>query len=277
MDGEGNAPDDLDRRQGQPRLAFGACRGLGGGLYLVSLYAGSPGGAAAGWLIVAAKSALHCVHLGKPGRFWRLLVQPGRSWLARGFIFVSLFLAAGLAQIACSYLSPGAFIYPLKALSGLAAVLVITYIGFMMNRLRGIPLWKSALLPALFFLTGILGGLGVLLVFTGEAAEWSVPAARIVLIIHLILLAAYIVQVAYGRGPSGKESVRALLLGPPSAVLWLGLVVCGLAVPLVILSVAPPGAVAAMAGAGAAILVGVFSLHYCLLKGARYYPLIPGE
>ena len=78
----------------------------------------------------------------------------------------------GIAQIACSYLSPGSgWIYPLKALAGLAAVLVITYIGFMMNRVRGIPLWQSALLPALFFLTGILGGLGVLLVFTGSGGR----------------------------------------------------------------------------------------------------------
>src|SRR3990170_2624698 len=69
---------------------------LGGGLYMVSLYLDSLGGMFLGWLIIVTlKAGFHLAHLGQPMRFWRLALKPGSSWLARGFIFIFLFIICG--------------------------------------------------------------------------------------------------------------------------------------------------------------------------------------
>ena len=241
MDGEGDASNDLDRRKREPRLAFGGCRSASAADFIVSLF-GMPGGALAAWLIVAAKSALHCAHLGKPQRFWRLLFRPGKSWLARGFIFVSLFLIVGAAQIACSSLSPGsAWAYPLKALAGFFALAVMTYIGFIMNRLRGIPLWNSTLLPALFFCAGTAGRARhrsrVHRISGGKRPGCPVrPDNR--------SPSAGGIPRPGGvwAGLEREKDGASPPWGPVSAVLWLGVVACGLVVPLIMLSVASTGA-----------------------------------
>ena len=97
----------IDRRGIFLWIAFYA-GGLGGGLYLVSLYFNSLWGMFISWLIIAViKGGTHLIYLGKPLRFWRIITHPQTSWLARGFIFVMLFVGFGAIQIMLSYWLPG--------------------------------------------------------------------------------------------------------------------------------------------------------------------------
>ena len=64
--------------------------GLGGGLYLVSLFFNNLWGMLIGWFIVAGlKGSFHFIYLGKPSRFWRLIMHPQTSWLSRGLCLFS--------------------------------------------------------------------------------------------------------------------------------------------------------------------------------------------
>ena len=66
--------------------------GLGGGLYLVSLFFNNLWGMFIGWFIVAGlKGGFHFIYLGQPARFWRLVMHPQTSWLSRGLLFVRRF------------------------------------------------------------------------------------------------------------------------------------------------------------------------------------------
>jgi formate-dependent nitrite reductase membrane component NrfD len=139
--------------------------GLGGGLYLVSLYLNSLWGMFISWLIIILlKGGLHFAYLGKPMRFWRMILKPKTSWLARGFIFLALFICFGGVQLVFSYWLPET---PLeitsKIIAGLAVFLVVINTGFVMNYVNAIPFWNSAILPLLFLSCGVLDGFASIL------------------------------------------------------------------------------------------------------------------
>jgi formate-dependent nitrite reductase membrane component NrfD len=253
---------------------------IGGGLYLVSMYFNSFAGMIVGWLmIVLVKSGLHLAHLGKPSRFWRLFLRVGTSWLARGLLFVVLFAVFGALQLFLSYSFPGtgAELF-FRVCAGVLALLVIAYSGFVMNYVNGIPFWNSALLPLLFVVFGILGGLAILLVVVpADDREALLRLIPLLVCAGACLLALYLWCATY-TGPAAKSSVKELVQGRLALYMWGGTGVCGVFVPLLTISYmyldrTQPSILLGASALG--ILVGVFSLTYCMLKAGVYRPLTP--
>ena len=258
--------------------------GLGTGLYLVALYFNNLWGMLFGWLIVIVlKGGLHFAYLGKPLRFWRMLLRPQTSWLSRGFIFMLLFIVAGALQLLFSYLLPGSgseLVF--KVIAGLLAFLVAIYTGFVMNYVNGIQLWNSSLLPLLFVLSGVLDGFALVItigLFGGKVDIMAAEAgSRLFLVTAAVFIATYLLSTTY-VGAAGKQSVVELVRGSLAPVLWVGVVICGIILP-VLISIS-----SAFAGAAPALLViaiisemvGAFSLKYCILKAGIYAPLIPSS
>ena len=81
-------------------------------------------------------------------------------------------------------------------------------------------------------------------------------------------------------GPAGKEAVIRLVRGSIAPVLWVGVVVCGIIIPVVI-SVSTyfigemSSGLLLLGIAGETI--GAFSLKYSILKAGIYSPLIPAN
>ncbi len=259
--------------------------GIGGGLYLVSLYFNSLLGMFLSWLIVILlKGGFHFAYLGKPMRFWRMALKPGTSWLARGFIFLTLFIILGAMQLAFSYWLPGtALEFLFKVLAGLMVFLVVINTGFVMNYINAIPFWNSAILPLLFLCCGVLDGLGLILtigLFKGNidmvAAEGG---TRVLLMINAFLITIYLWGATY-MGPTGKQSVIEIIKGRIAPIMWAGVILCGIIIPfsISILSyfvseLSPSLLILAVAFE----MVGAFTLKYIILKGALYSPLIPSS
>ncbi|HJX13492.1 MAG TPA: NrfD/PsrC family molybdoenzyme membrane anchor subunit [Dehalococcoidales bacterium] len=256
--------------------------GLGGGLYLVSLYFNSLWGMFLSWLIIAViKGGAHLIFLGKPLRFWRIVFRPGSSWISRGIIFVLAFTVFAAAQMAFTYWlpgGPGEAVF--KVLAGAAALGVAVYTGFVLNTVRGVPFWNSAMLPVLFVLYGIMGGFGLAALIALGGGDVDLAAAetgsRWLLIVNALLAAAYL-WMASGRGETGRQSVIEQVRGSMAAVFWTGIVVLGIIIPLVI------GFASYFVGeVSAALLVtgviceviGGLSLRYCILKAGAYAPLV---
>ena len=259
---------------------FGA---LGGGLYIVALFFNSTWGMLIGWLlVVAVKGALHMAHLGQPSRFWRLFLKARTSWLARGLVFVALFAVVGGVQLILSVWMPGtAWAILLKVVSGILALLVAAYSGFVMNYVNGIPFWNSALLPLLFAVFGLFGG-SALLILIGMFASDADPMialgfTTLLLPVSASLTALYLWSATYVC-PASRRSIMDLVRGRLALPLWIGGALGGVAVPA--------AACAFMYGSGYApsfllaltaigVLVGIFSLNYCFLKAGLYRPLTP--
>lgn len=272
----------IDRRGILLWLAFYS-GGLGGGLYLVSLYFNSLWGMLISWLIIAVlKGGFHFAYLGKPLRFWRIVLRPQTSWLARGFIFVVLFTGFAAIQLIFSYWLPGtAGEVIFKVLAGIMALAVATYTGFVMNYIKGIPLWNSALLPVLFISYGIMGGFGLAVIIALSGGQVDMATAetgsRWLLIINALLIATYLWRATL-KGSAGKQSVMEQMQGSVAPIFWLGVVTLGIIIPLAIAfsSFFAGEASAALLVIGVACeTIGSLALRYCILKGGAYRPLLP--
>ena len=234
------------------------------------------------WLIIAVfKGGAHLLYLGKPQRFWRIMTRPQSSWLARGFIFVMLFIIFGAAQIAFTYWLPdtaGEIVF--KVLAGIAALVVAVYTGFVLNTVKAVPFWNSSLLPLLFVLCGILGGFGisVLIAINGGNVdiETAEAGSRWLLIANALLIAVYLWRAA-GREVTGKQSVMEQIRGHNAFIFWAGIVILGIIIPLII------GFSSYFAGdvshgliifGVACEVVGGLALRYCVLKAGAYSPLV---
>jgi sulfite dehydrogenase (quinone) subunit SoeC len=263
-------------------LAFYA-GGLGGGLYLISLFFNSIWGMFIGWFIVAVlKGAFHFIYLGQPTRFWRLIMHPRTSWLSRGLLFVVGFAGFGFLQIMLSIFLPEQItaILVLKIVAGILALCVATYTGFVLNNVKGVPFWGLSILPLLFVACGILGGFGLITAIGLFSPVINLAVAetgsRIMLIVNVFLIAIYLF-IASQKETTGKESVLFQVRGSISPIFWLCVVTLGIIIP------AFTAVYSIFAGEAAAIvllpaivceIIGGVMLRYCVLKAGMYKPIM---
>jgi len=271
----------IDRRGIFLWIAFYA-GGLGGGLYLVSLYFNSLWGMFLSWLIIAViKGGAHLIFLGKPLRFWRIVIRPNSSWLSRGIIFVFTFVGFGAVQLALSFWLPGTAVeIVFKVLAGISALAVTVYTGFVLNTVKGVPFWNSSLLPILFVLCGVLGGFGLSVVIGLYGGNVNIAIAeagsRWLLIINALLIVIYL-WAAANREATGKKSVMEQMRGNLATIFWGGIVAMGIVIPLVIaFSSYFVGEVSSALLITGVIceIIGGLALRYCVLKAGAYKPLV---
>lgn len=255
--------------------------GLGGGLYLVSLFFNSLEGMLIGWFIVAVlKGGFHLLYLGRPGRFWRLLAHPQSSWISRGLFFVAGFAGLGFIQIMLSYFLPEqtAAIMALKVVSGIMAFCVAAYTGFVLNNVKGVPFWELPILPLLFLACGILGGFGLIVALgvysTGINMAAAEMGSRIMLIINVLLIIAYL-AVASHKQVMGKQSVLFQIKGRLSPIFWICVVLMGIIIPAAIAVFYRGESLAYILVLGTVCeITGGAMLRYCVLKSGMYNPII---
>ncbi|MFC1860858.1 NrfD/PsrC family molybdoenzyme membrane anchor subunit [Chloroflexota bacterium] len=256
---------------------------LGAGIFFIAAFFDSLVAMVIGWLVCGVLGGgLHLLYLGKPRRFYRMVLRPQTSWIARGLLFVALFLILGLVHMVLALFSglPTALII----VTNIFAFLTIIYGGFAMNSVNGIPLWNTALLPVLYVISGLWGGaevtLGVALA-TGETAvgtaveEWI----RILLIGFVFLILVYLISVRY-VSVTGEASIKYMVLSKWSPLFWIGVVILGMVIPsIAIISSFLTGLEASLViflyVAIFCGLVGDLAMRYLILKCAFYSPLIP--
>ena len=272
----------IDRRGIFLWLAF-YFGGLGSGLYLVSLYFNNLWGMFISWLIILVlKGGFHLAYLGKPLRFWRIVLKPQTSWVSRGIILVALFIGFAGMQLALSYWLPGsAWEIAFKVLAGIAAFGVAMYTGFALNVVKAVPFWNSALLPVLFIAFGVLGGFGlsVLIALGGGGINIAIAevGVRWLLIINAILIVMYLWSATY-MGATAKHTVMELIRGSLTSIFWIGVVLLGIIIPITI-SVTSyfvgEASSALLLTAVISEIIGGLALRYVVLKAGVYTPLLP--
>ena len=257
---------------------------LGAGAFIVSSIFGSLLGMLVGWLLCAVLGGgFHLLYLGHPFRFWRIVLSSGwkTSWISRGLYFVGLFLFLGaIHMILIQWPSPSP---GLLIAAAVFAFCTVVYVGFVMNYVNGIPLWNTPLLPVLYVILGIWGGLGITLIalqatgataVVGSVEEWS----RIFLLAFIFIVFVYLFSIRY-QGATGKTSVRQMVAGKWAPLFWVTVVVLAMALPA--------GVAVGSWLVGLAIpvvllylvitfeLLGDLALRYCILRCGLYSPLIP--
>lgn len=258
--------------------------GISGGLYLASLVFDSMLGMFIAWLLALVMGMVDMAHLSKPLRFWRMLLKPKTSWIARGFIFITLFIGCAAIQLALSFWLPGTAAETVfKVLAGILAFGVTIYSGFVVGYVGAIKLWNSAIVPILFVIAGLTGGLAILLMTSlGGNAARSMAIANImlmVLVVNAIFMAIYLWITTY-ESSAAKDSVMRMVRGSVAPVFWVGVVLLGIIIPAAILSPASfagEGSAAAFIAAAICVIIGGVSLRYVILKAGMYSPLVPSS
>jgi formate-dependent nitrite reductase membrane component NrfD len=261
--------------------------GLGGGLYLVSLYFGFYPGLITAFLIVAiGKSSAHLIDLGRPWRSWRAFFRPQTSWMSRGLIALAIFLIFSGLQLAptiplFSWLPWSDTSPVIIALAALGAVILIGYSGFVLGVVSAIPFWNSALIPLIFIVYALLGGAGLTLGILSIVGERTISIVEVEAIIRFLLVIAVLVVGThlwgtYHTGSTGKRSVVELIRGGISRYFIGGVVLLGILIPMSVVGYTlfnsvPPWVLTATA---ACVLVGGFFLSYSVLKAGIYAPII---
>jgi formate-dependent nitrite reductase membrane component NrfD len=259
--------------------------GISGGLYLAAAYFDNLLGMFIAWLLAGCMGVSYMIHLTHPMRFWRMFFKPKTSWIARGFIFIMLFLGFTVIQLILSQWVPSATtaITTLKVLAGIFAFAQSIYTGFAVSYVNAIKVWNSAIVPILFVTCGISGGLAILLaVMMGQDSSQIATlenVIRVVLIAFAIIVGVYLWNATYSS-TAARDAVVRLIGGALAPLFWIGVFLFGIAVPVVI-SITTyfigHAASALMVTAVVCEIIGGLALRFAILKAGVYAPLLPAE
>src|SRR4030042_6134756 len=117
-----------------------------------------------GPIIVSIGAPFLIFDLGIKWRFMYACLNPRTSWVARGFIILSIFIIFGLALLAKSALpfewlhAESALWRILEILAFIFAFATALYTGILLKATKSIPLWNTYLLPLLFLVSALSTG-----------------------------------------------------------------------------------------------------------------------
>jgi formate-dependent nitrite reductase membrane component NrfD len=192
-------------------------------------------------------------------------MKPGTSWMARGFWIISVFMILAFVHFVLHLFTDaaqsagGRTLLTIVAVAGIVfAVATMAYTGILLAASKGIPFWRSGVVPVVFVVSALVTGhftimLGMALVVGGpEMAEpLNIMALEAAVLVGLEVLAiVFFLQEAL-RMPDPRESAQRILRRPSFLV---GYFLLGLATPLVLMIMAY------RAGAGAGGTLGLITV-----------------
>ena len=261
--------------------------GVGGGAYLAGVIADLRGflvapkiGVFLGVPCVLIGTLFLLADLGRPINAWRVWMKPGTSWIARGTIIIVLFMIFAAIQTAFwIWPFPGSIENArgvIAVLGAIFAFLTVIYTGLLLGYSQPISLWRTALLPVLFFVSAISTGI-MAIVLIGQylgAGEGKLALLAhvdaLILLFEMFILIVFLYN-AY-RTIESRYSAKRILAGPVAPAFWLGVVACGLVIPF-FLELSGGHGIAA----GLASLLGLFGglcLRYAVLAGGTLSPIV---
>lgn len=262
-------------------LSF-SLEGIGAGLVLCAVLAGSPMAVLLGLILVAGGVAALFAHLGNPRRFWRVVSNPATAWISRGSLLIGmLFVFGGAFLVAGQPGNPSAWVSLATLGLGLVAAVLVGYAGLLLASMAGIPFWSSALAPLLFALHSLASGAALLLALaaiTGGPPSQLLGAA-VLLLLGLTLAASLVYPRITGSTRGARDSARSLLSGANRLLFLGGALGLGLLVPLLLVGahlVISPGAAAVTLVVVATLLrlAGDLCFRHALISAGSYDPLL---
>ena len=273
-------------RQGLFLIVGHFLSGVAAGTWLFSLLFGFAPGLAAAYALAAVSGLAHLVFLGRPERFWKMW-RARNSWIARGFIGLTLFMLGGLLYLpplfhpdapwsGDSWIARSGY-----AISVAGMVILLLYKGFVYASSKGIPFWTSPILPALYVAYALRGGVATLLLMFAWGGNTVSPERLGPLELWIGLSAAVMVLfylgVMSGADPVARRSVYELVRGRAAVPFYLGTLVVGLVIPIAfgLAGVTGSLSLATLALVALASVVGDFFIKYTIAKAGIYIPLRP--
>jgi formate-dependent nitrite reductase membrane component NrfD len=140
------------------------------------------------------------------------------------------------------------------------------------------PIWSNGTVIPIFMVASLMTGIAAVSLSGAAKGLSSLNTANAVLLLFQFLLVAFLLLTASTSSALGREAAGEILSGALSAVFWVGLVIIGLVIPVIVswanllAKVAEPRA-GTTALISAMVLVGVFALRYIIVYGGQIIPL----
>jgi polysulfide reductase chain C len=178
--------------------------------------------------------------LGSPTKAILSAMKPGTSWIARGTLIITAFMALSFVHLVLyRFTDVGAGVINVIAVAGIVfAVGTMAYTGILLGASKGIPFWRTGAVPVVFVVSALVTGhfsimFGVAQFNGGAEVEplrvMALEAAALVALEVLAIL--FFLQAAF-RQPDTRESARRIL---KKRMFVIGYFLFGLAVPLVLM------------------------------------------
>jgi formate-dependent nitrite reductase membrane component NrfD len=255
------------------------------GLYFVSLFLDFQAGLLVGWLGALGLGGLfHLLYLGKATRGWRILLKVSTSELSRGLWIIILFGAIGFLQVVPIVISNLPWTWnnaALEIIMGIICILMIIHGFTTMSVVKALPMWNSTMMIPLSLASGIWVGsqiaeamlllLGLDITVVEVWARWSLFSYMGALLIYL-----------WGdmhASETARASIKRLLTGDLSAPFYIGVLVIGIIIPLIVTLMVWGTDLSSLSGGIIFLrflcaLLGDSIMRYCLMKAPLYAPLI---
>jgi protein NrfD len=229
--------------------------------------------------IAALTAALFTIgmDLGHPFRFWKAYLNPNFGSLMTWMIWLHTLYLVILSLELYAYKSGKEtvrrwqiYLNLLTYVSIPIGVALIAVIGGLFGVVAARPFWNASVLPLMFFIASMVGGLGLLtllhLLFSPTEGsllfhETARDMSRIFLgaiLVGLVAALANGLVIAYPNVPAYAEGLRLVLFGPYWWTIWIVHLVFGVVVPIILLAFWRKNVYAIAAAAG--LYVAAFSM-----------------
>lgn len=232
-------------------------------------------GLALSLIFLTLTGALLIKDLDQPTRFAYVLLRPQwNSWLVRGgyiiTIYGGLLTLWGVAiffewNVITSIASWGSAIF---------AIFTAVYTAFLFAQAKGRDFWQSPALPLHMLVHALMAGaavFGLIAQFSPAAEDWT-NYLRLVLYSGIAFNLAVITIELMTTHPTedAKATVKMIVSGRFSKLFWLGTIIIGNVVPLLLLGL---GAPTLLALAGVLVLIGIYLTEHIWIRAPQMIPL----
>jgi formate-dependent nitrite reductase membrane component NrfD len=210
---------------------------FGAGLFVAASILNALWAQMAGWLISGViGGGCHLLFLGHPFRIYGAIRRPGKAWISRGLMVITLFQLFGFTHLALSYFSrpvPWVLIA-----ANILAVATILYGGFEIADIKAIPTWHSGFLPIQMLARSFFIGLAIVLIVNLlmrrptpgiDPVQWLL----VILLINVCLFVFALISLGLEEGKQ-KLSLNIMARGKLKWMFWPWIVGGGMIVPLIV-------------------------------------------
>jgi Fe-S-cluster-containing dehydrogenase component/formate-dependent nitrite reductase membrane component NrfD len=229
---------------------------------------------ALGLIFLGITGGLLIKDLDQPTRFHYLLLRPQwRSWLVKGGFFITGYGAVlTLWAVSLWFGWDGLTNFALWA-SAIFAALTAVYTAFLFAQAKGRDFWQSPILPFHMLGHSFMAGAAAMML-TGlvwpEAAAWDSYLSNVLMVSLVVNLLIILFELGMPHPTTdAKQVVKMILKGQYRNTFWVGTLLLGNLLPLVLLF---SGAVPAVFPA-LLVLVGIYMTEHIWVQAPQQIPL----
>jgi formate-dependent nitrite reductase membrane component NrfD len=246
-----------------------------GGYFVDLSYQMKQFGAWVAVIFLAITGILLIKDLGRPDRFLYVLLRPQwRSWLTRGAYVITIYGALLTVWIVANYLARDTLLAYIEPVGIVFALLSAVYTAFLFAQAKGRDFWQSPVLGLHMIIHSLMAGFAVYLI--GDL--WLKPNLGIGIVFGfltsamiVINLITHVVELSTTHATEdAHKTVSMITRGRFSYQFWLGVILAGNLVPLLLLMIGQSGSAAI---SGLLILIGLFVGERIWVRAPQLIPL----